>query len=53
MGTAGTAGTGVQGHSHLPLLAADLAQPDGLGPVVGGLHPTLGAHILRAKQRAG
>lgn len=42
---------GQRGHTHLPLLAADLAQPDGLGPVVGALHPALGAHVLRAKNK--
>lgn len=51
-GQQGTGGTPEGTHTHLPLLTADLAQPDGLGPVVGGLHPALGAHILQAKQRA-
>jgi len=42
------------GHpAHLPLLTADLAEPDGVGPAVGGLHPALGADVLQRKQRAG
>lgn len=39
-------------HAHLALLAADLAQPDGVRAAVGRLHAALGADVLGRKQKS-
>lgn len=40
-----------RGRAHLPLLTADLAQPDGVGTAVGCLNATLGADVLRRERK--